>query len=94
MTMAENILISPAQLEQMASSLPTVIIDTRSPDAYAAGHIPGAVNLHDIFTFLATSSKEGMAELSSKFAEAFGNAGLSGEEIAVIYEESMDSGFG
>ena len=92
--MAENILISPAQLEQMASSLPTVIIDTRSPDAYAAGHIPGAVNLHDIFTFLATSSKEGMAELSSKFAEAFGNAGLSGEEIAVIYEESMDSGFG
>ena len=92
--MAENILISPAQLQQMASSLPTVIIDTRSPDAYAAGHIPGAVNLHDIFTFLATSSKEGMAELSSKFAEAFGNAGLSGEEVAVIYEESMNTGFG
>ena len=92
--MADNILISPAQLEQMASSLPTVIIDTRSPDAYAAGHIPGAVNLHDIFTFLATSSKEGMAELSSKFAEAFGNAGLSGEEVAVIYEESMNTGFG
>lgn len=92
--MSENILISPAHLKQMSESLPTVIIDTRSPEAYAAGHIPGAVNIHDIFTFLATSSKEGLEELSEKFAEAFGAAGLSGEEVAVIYEESMNTGFG
>ena len=78
----------------MSESLPTVIIDTRSPEAYAAGHIPGAVNIHDIFTFLATSSKEGLEELSEKFAEAFGAAGLSGEEVAVVYEESMNTGFG
>ena len=29
-----------------------VIIDTRDVDAYASGHIPGAVNLRDIFTYL------------------------------------------
>ncbi len=92
--MSDNILITPGQLQKMTSSLPTVIIDTRSPEAYAAGHIPGAVNIHDIFTFLATSSKEGMEELRGKFAEAFGAAGLSGEEVAVIYEESMNTGFG
>jgi thiosulfate/3-mercaptopyruvate sulfurtransferase len=92
--MTDNTLISPSQLQQMSESLPTVIIDTRSPDAYAAGHIPGAVNLHDIFTFLATSSKEGLEELRGKFAEAFGAAGLSGEEVAVIYEDSMNTGFG
>lgn len=92
--MTNNILITPGQLQKMTSSLPTVIIDTRSPEAYAAGHIPGAVNIHDIFTFLATSSKEGMEELRDKFAEAFGEAGLSGDEIAVIYEESMNTGFG
>ena len=92
--MTDNILISPSQLQQMTSSLPTVIIDTRAPDAYNAGHIPGAVNLHDIFTFLATSSKEGMEELRGKFADAFGAAGLSGEEVAVIYEDSMNTGFG
>lgn len=92
--MSDNVLISPAHLKQMAESLPTVIIDTRSPDAYAAGHIPGAVNLHDIFTFLATSSREGLEELRSKFSAAFGAAGLSGEEVAVIYEQSMNSGFG
>jgi thiosulfate/3-mercaptopyruvate sulfurtransferase len=92
--MSANVLISPKQLDMMHTSLPTVIIDTRAPDAYAAGHIPGAVNLHDIFTFLAMSSKDGLEELRTRFAQAFGNAGLSGEEIAVIYEESMNTGFG
>lgn len=92
--MTDSTLISPKQLMQMSESLPTVIIDTRSPDAYAAGHVPGAVNLHDIFTFLATSSKEGLEELRGKFAEAFGAAGLSGEEVAVVYEDSMNTGFG
>jgi thiosulfate/3-mercaptopyruvate sulfurtransferase len=92
--MDKNTLITPKQLEQMSESLPTVIIDTRSPDAYAAGHIPGAVNIHDIFTFLATSDMDGLKELSGKFAETFGNAGLSGEEVAVVYEDSMNTGFG
>ncbi|MBS0243322.1 MAG: sulfurtransferase [Proteobacteria bacterium] len=92
--MPSSVLISPAELEKFAAAEKTVIIDTRAPDAYAAGHIPGAVNLHEIFTYLATSTPAGMAELSAKFALAFGAAGLSGEETAVIYEQSMDSGFG
>ena len=71
-----------------------VVIDTRSPDAYAAGHVPGAVNVHEIFTYLAMSTPGGMSELRHKFAEAFGAAGLSGAETAVCYEGSMNSGFG
>ncbi len=88
------VLISAADLVPMIEAEPTVIIDTRSPDAYAAGHIPGAVNVHEIFTYLATSTPEGIEELKSKFADTFGKAGLSGTETAVIYEQSMNSGFG
>ena len=33
-------------------------------------------------------------ELKTKFADAFGAAGLSGKETAVVYEQSMNSGFG
>ncbi|MGF1658372.1 MAG: sulfurtransferase [Rubrimonas sp.] len=84
-------LISPQELAAMEN---VVIIDTRSPDAYAAGHIPGAVNLHDIFTYLATSDAAGVAEMTSRFAEEFGAAGLSGAETAVLYEQSMNTGFG
>lgn len=92
--MSDKVLVTPAELSEMIKSPGTVIIDTRDPEVYAAGHLPGAVNLRDIFTYLATSTPEGVAAMRDKFAEAFGAAGLSGEETAVIYEQSMDSGFG
>src|SRR5436305_14398079 len=38
--------------------------------------------------------REGVHELKTKFADAFGAAGLSGKQTAVIYEQSMNSGFG
>src|ERR1700744_2251500 len=89
-----DVLISAGELAELSSKEPCVIIDTRNPAAYAAGHIPNAVNVHEIFTFLATSTPEGIHELKTKFADAFGKAGLSGKETAVIYEQSMNSGFG
>jgi thiosulfate/3-mercaptopyruvate sulfurtransferase len=89
-----DVLISAGDLADLLAKEPCVIIDTRNPDAYAAGHLPGAVNVHEIFTYLATSTPEGIQELKSKFADAFGAAGLSGKETAVIYEQSMNSGFG
>jgi thiosulfate/3-mercaptopyruvate sulfurtransferase len=92
--MADTVLISPDELSTLMSVDKVVIIDTRDPKSYAAGHIPGAVNMHEIFTYLSTSTAEGLAELYAKFAEAFGAAGLSGAETAVIYEQSMASGFG
>jgi thiosulfate/3-mercaptopyruvate sulfurtransferase len=89
-----EVLITPSGLADMKTAEPVVIIDTRSPDSYGAGHIPGAVNLHEVFTYLATSTPEGYADLRKTFSDAFGKAGLSGQETAVIYEQSMNSGFG
>jgi thiosulfate/3-mercaptopyruvate sulfurtransferase len=88
-----SVLLSPAELAALPAD-DIVIIDTRAPEGFAAGHIPGAVNLHDIFTYLATSDSAGMEELTQKFADAFGAAGLDGTKTAVIYEQSMNSGFG
>lgn len=88
-----SVLISPTELAALPAE-EIVIIDTRAPEAFAAGHIAGAVNLHDIFTYLATSTAEGMSELTQKFADAFGSAGLDGTKTAVIYEQSMNTGFG
>src|ERR1700749_4888998 len=89
-----DVLIFSSETTAPIKKEPCVIIDPRNPDAYGAGHLPGAVNVHEIFTFLATSTPEGMSELKTKFADAFGAAGLSGKETAVIYEQSMNSGFG
>lgn len=89
-------LISASELVEFKASNPSglVLIDTREPDAYADGHIAGAVNMHDIFTYLATSTQTGNNAMKNKFAQLFGKAGLGGDETAVIYEEEMDTGFG
>ena len=89
-----DVLITAGELAEFLTKEPSVVIDTRNPEAYGAGHLPGAVNVHEIFTYLATSTPEGIHELKTKFADAFGAAGLSGKETAVIYEQSMNSGFG
>jgi thiosulfate/3-mercaptopyruvate sulfurtransferase len=89
-----EILISPADLAELIKSKPVVLIDTRFPPQYAQGHLPGAINMPEIFTYLAMSTPEGADELEAEFAEAFSEAGLSGKETAVIYEQSMDTGYG
>src|SRR6202022_1139734 len=89
-----DVLISAGELANLVSQEPCVIVDTRNPDAYGAGHIPKAVNVHEIFTYLATSTPEGMHELKTKFVDAFGKAGLSGKETPFISELSMTSGSG
>lgn len=88
------VLISPADLDTLMKSEPVVVIDTRDADTYAAGHIPGAVNVREVFTFLATSTAEGLSELKSTFAKHLGAAGLSGAETAVFYEDALNSGYG
>jgi thiosulfate/3-mercaptopyruvate sulfurtransferase len=88
------VLIAPDQLNTLQATEPVVVIDTRDADTFAAGHIPGAVNLREVFTFLAMSTPEGLKELKDTFAKALGAAGLSGRETAVFYEDAMNSGYG
>jgi thiosulfate/3-mercaptopyruvate sulfurtransferase len=86
-------LISAAELATQLEQ-GVVVIDTRDPEEYAKGHIPGAVNIREIFTYLATSTPEGLVNLQAEFARLIGNAGIAGTEPIVIYEEAMNSGFG
>jgi thiosulfate/3-mercaptopyruvate sulfurtransferase len=92
--MTTSVLVSPEELSTLMQAGPVVIIDTRDADTYAAGHLPGAVNMREIFTFLATSTTEGLSALKSTFQEHFGAAGLSGLETAVFYEDALNSGYG
>ncbi len=88
-------LISATELKTlMTTNNDLVVIDTRDEAEFKKGHIKGAHNLRDIFTYLADSTPEGVQALREKFAQAFGSIGLSGKETAVIYEESMSTGFG
>ena len=91
---SDAILISPAELQSLQAAERVVLIDTRDAQTYAQGHLPGAVNLRETFTFLATSTPEGLQELRDTFAAHLGAIGLSGQETAVFYEDALNSGYG
>jgi thiosulfate/3-mercaptopyruvate sulfurtransferase len=57
--MNDKVLLDPRDLATRLEDGDVVLIDTRDPRSFEAGHIPGAVNAHDIFTYLATSTPEG-----------------------------------
>src|SRR3979411_3525231 len=90
--MPEKLRCGPAELSEFFKREPSVLIDTRDPATYASGHLPGAVNIHDIFTYLATSTPEGVAAMREKFASVFGAAGLSGTETAGASGQVMKTG--
>jgi len=71
-----------------------VLIDIRDPESYQAGHIVGAVNVPDVFSYLAQTSPEGLQALQAQFAELFGNAGLDGEKVAIVYEDALNTRYG
>ncbi|MBH9686804.1 sulfurtransferase [Burkholderia cepacia] len=92
--MHERVLISATDLAELMKMTPAVLIDTRDAANYAEAHLPGAVNIHEIFTYLAMSTPQGIAALHETFTDTFGKVGLSGRETAVVYEQSMTTGFG
>ena len=55
-----KVLISPSELSDLMKAEPVVLIDTRDPAIYAEAHIPGAVDVREVFTYLASSTPEGM----------------------------------
>ncbi|GAB1543453.1 sulfurtransferase [Scytonema sp. NUACC21] len=87
-------LLTPIQLAEILPQKATVVIDTRTSIEYAVSHIPGAVNIREIFTYLASSTPSGLLSLQSHFAAILGAAGISGTEHIVIYEDAMNSGYG
>lgn len=92
--MKSQSLIEPGELASLLARGSVVPIDTRGPVDYARSHLPGAVQVTEIFSHFAFSSPEGLEDLQSVFCDRFSAAGLSGEELAVVYEDAMDNGFG
>jgi thiosulfate/3-mercaptopyruvate sulfurtransferase len=94
--MEKEILVTPSELAQLSteSKESLIIIDTRDPEEYAKEHIPGAVNLRDFFTYLATSDEAGCKAFRDHFSGLLGAAGVESDSYVVIYEDKMNNGFG
>ena len=83
-------IISTHELARITSDEKTLTIDTRSFAEYAAGHIPGAVNL-PLFSFhWSDSSRVGVASFAQQTARLLGMAGVDSSMRVIFYEN--DSG--
>lgn len=63
------------------------ILDTRTPDRYAAGHIPGAVNLPIAEITRTINGVPGMLAPIQELDQALGARGVTRESRVVIYDD-------
>ncbi|HEY4287929.1 MAG TPA: sulfurtransferase [Puia sp.] len=92
--MPEPILISATKLRRDLSEGSPKIIDTRPKPAYDQGHIPGAVNIPLLFTYLLPAGDKGPAHLCETFKHELSKAGIGREDRVIIYENTLLDGFG
>ncbi|NIN33618.1 MAG: helix-turn-helix domain-containing protein, partial [Gammaproteobacteria bacterium] len=91
---SSKILYSPQEVNQLRNSQSVVIIDIRDHKDYVQGHIPGAVNLPQLFTTLSMTTPEGLSEMEKTFTPLFSKAGVSRDKTVIFYEDDLDSRFG
>lgn len=92
--MSNGSLIEIEELKGMLGQKDVVILDTRDEESYLRGHIPGAVNVHEIFTYLALSENGGYAAMCQAFEKIFSRAGIKAGDQVIVYEDAMDNGYG
>jgi thiosulfate/3-mercaptopyruvate sulfurtransferase len=92
--MSNKILYTPKEAQKLASEGKAIIIDVRDAEDYAEDHIPGAVNIPDMFYELSMTTKEGLNEMTSKFKRLFSEAGITKDKLAIIYEDNLSTRYG
>lgn len=71
-----------------------MLIDIRDPDTYRAAHLPGAVNVPEVFFYLSQSTAEGLLELQRNFQALFSKAGVTHEKAAIFYDDNPATRYG
>lgn len=87
----EKILYTNAEVQDLIARDGAVPIDIRDREQYLAGHLPGAVNIPEFFSYLAETTEEGLAALRRTFAELLGRAGVDPDKPAIVYEYALET---
>jgi len=85
--LVEAFLIEPENLQTALDSLGGLLIDARSPEAYAAGHIPGAISVSTYDYFVPNTKPDGMRSFATTAANLYGAAGITLNTPVVIYDD-------
>ncbi|PWH12906.1 MAG: sulfurtransferase [Anaerolineae bacterium] len=87
-------IIEVDELKALQNTQPLVVLDTRDPDDYEETHLPNAIHLYDIFTYLCTRGNGGLPAMVAHFTRILSKIGLKPTDTVVVYEDAMDNGYG
>jgi len=86
--------ISAGKAQALHSKGKIKFVDVRPPTEYSKGRIPEAVNIYQIFTYLAASDRHGVETLKNTFESLFQDAGINGDERIITYEDRLTTMYG
>jgi thiosulfate/3-mercaptopyruvate sulfurtransferase len=92
--MSTNILYTATQTKKLIDAGKVTIIDVRDSEEYAEDHIPGAVNIPEMFFELSMTTEEGLREMTEKFTRLFSEAGISLDKKVILYEDNLSTRYG
>jgi thiosulfate/3-mercaptopyruvate sulfurtransferase len=83
-----DLLVTPDWLEGQLEREDIAIIDVRSADEYAEGHVPNAIHLELSQWTHAEDGVPGMLLDAESFARLVGNAGIGNDTTLIIYDSN------
>ena len=92
--MNSKILYSPKEAYQKLNEGTAILIDVRESEVFKKGHIPGAVNIPEMFTTLSMTTPEGLQEMRDIFVPLFKNAGIRHDKTIIVYEDCLSTRYG
>lgn len=81
------LIIEPQQLESILEEPNLLILDLREPEAYASGHVPGAVNAQYADFVAADPPAMGLLPSVDHLSEVFSRLGLGPNTHVVTYDD-------
>jgi len=94
LTATTKILYTPVEANQLRLGDDVVFVDVRDADSFLRDHIPGAVNIPELFYSLALTTAEGLLEMQRKLVPLFRNAGISRDKTVIFYEDNLATRYG
>ena len=92
--MMNKIIYTPGEANEKLGKGEALLVDVRDAEDYEKGHIPGAVNIPEMFTTLSMTTPEGLKEMQDIFVPLFRNAGIRDDQTVIVYEESLNTRYG
>ena len=83
--MNNKILYTPREAYEKLTSGTAVLVDVRDAETFAQGHIPGAVNIPEMFTTLSMTTPEGLQEMQDIFVPLFRKAGIRHDQVVIVF---------